>query len=79
MKLKLFDLFLVLGFIALIVVAVVYLNYYKTEGAKCLNDPLSFAQDKIKSLNGESAMCSCQAIIPGEFIPVSFCASRCAE
>ena len=57
--------------IALILIAIATLIFYKSEGGKCINDPLTYAQDKI----GNNSMCSCSDYSSG--LPNYYCARKC--
>lgn len=70
-NLKTFDIVLA-GFLLLLVVGAFFYFYYSsTEGTKCLEDPLAYAQDSI----GDGSICSCLKLDATHNI--NYCASRC--
>ena len=66
--------YVLIGFLVLLLAfGFFYLQYSKTEGAKCLEDPLSFAQDKL----GDGSTCSCTQFSNSAFGVVNYCAKNC--
>lgn len=66
------DWVLIAAFVLIIIAFVFALKWEKSEGAKCLDDPLGYAQE----LSG--AVCGC--VGEGETgLPVNYCADRCPQ
>lgn len=72
---KIFDYLLIGCFIILIIGMFFFVQNYKTEGFKCLNDPIGYAQETIKRINDMPVICSCVAFEPGRII--NFCSDKC--
>ena len=72
MKRKHLDIFLICFFILLVIGFIVALNYYKSEGNKCMNDPLSYSHNKLIEANPDyNIECACNVYSMG--VPKKLC------
>lgn len=71
------DLYLIIATTALLIIVILIFFYMKSEGGKCINEPLSYAQDKLN--NGAICSCFLAESYTGYNPAVYYCASRCSN
>lgn len=65
MKLKPFDIFLILFFLCFVTISIFLLISLKEEGSKCLSSPLNYGIGKIQDSLNAPVRCLCSVQIKG--------------